>query len=164
MTDKGEDMKLDLFQVTARGGGFAIQNEDVVLRVVFGCPLTLPIARKLKLDYLYDESSVPGGARRFKAHFSSLYFDNAEVNMFQDENDRAGGRILKTAEVDSFKVRQDDDGLLLSFRISVPITSVEMTTYLKDQRREPAPKFSISGRQKQLSFDKADDEEQGGEE
>ena len=100
----------------------------------------------------------------FKSHKANFVFETADVQLYQDMNATPLGF---EADVKGFEVTQDDDGAALCFRLVTELDHTEMVYYLKNQRREPAPKFVINGRQKELTFgkdDQTDPDDAGGAE
>ena len=145
-------MKVDLDQVKLRGAAVSIQQERVVLITTFNCNMSGALARKLGVfDALYIKGGggSPPKLRLFTLHALTFGFEDADLELFQDMQMSA---TTLNATVKKFAVVQDEDGAKLKFSIYCDIDDASMVYYVKNQKKEVAPKFVITGRQKEIAF------------
>lgn len=142
---------LKLSMVTARGGGISIGTETVNLRVVFGCPFTKAAAKVLGIEWLYNQEEN-GGLRGFTEHKTGISYKEADLSFKRAEGQPQYDMGI-SCPVDQIEVVREDNGNILKFRITVPIDTPEVTTYLTEARKEPCHTVAIQGKQKEFDFE-----------
>jgi len=142
---------LKLSMVSARGGGILIGTEQVKLNVVFGCPFTKAAAKVLGIEWLYEQNEN-GGLRGFTEHKTGITYKDADLS-FKRAEGASEWDLGLSCPVDAIEVVREDRGNILKFRVTVPIDTPEMTTYLVEARKEPCWQVVIQGKQKEFDFE-----------
>lgn len=157
-------MKVDLDQVKLKGAAVSIQQERVVLITTYTSIMSGALARKLGVfDSIYEKGGGgnPPKLRLFTLHALTFGFEDADVVMYQDMQTDP---TKLNATVKKFIVTQDEDGAALKFSIYTDLDNTEILYYVKNQKKEVAPKFIVTGRQKELAFAEPESDDENGPE
>jgi len=144
-------MSYEFDQVSIKGFGGSFQNKVPMLVLRWKAIFNKKIAKKLGI---YDDVFVKNGdsysIRKFTEHGLPFYIDDAEIAVYQDmgrEPLRFEGRVKKIAVV------TDKEGTEITFQTQARLDSPGQMNFMMNQGNEPAPKMSITGKQRELFED-----------